>query len=114
MFHSSRSISQSRMLLISTLLICTLIIALGILLGLKIYNNDDNSLTDTQQSVQETVTTTTAISTSTTQTSTTTVSNSVSETTITPSPQFVSESIEGHYRYAALASDAGPCSRVGT
>lgn len=30
-------------------------------------------------------------------------------------PKFVSDSIEGHYRFAAVATDAGgPCEMVGT
>ncbi|CAG2223388.1 CD224 [Mytilus edulis] len=58
------------MLIVSTFLICSLIIALGVVLGLKIYKDDNQN-----------------------------------KNTI----------CEGHYRYAAVASDAGPpCSTIGT
>ena len=108
----SRQISHSRMVIISTFLVCTLIIALGIVLGIKIYKNDNESsnptcgesgsegqLTGTQQKTTVGPKTTPKI----------TLPTTSPETT-----RFISNSVEGHYRYGAVASDAGLCSTVGT
>lgn len=100
-------ISQSRMLIVSTFLICSLIIALGVVLGLKIYKDDNQNKNticgEAGSEGGESVTTTP------------TPTSTIRPPTTTGTPQFVSESIEGHYRYAAVASDAGPpCSTIGT
>lgn len=93
------------MLIVSTFLICSLIIALGVVLGLKIYKDDNqNKNTICGEAGSEGG-----------ESVTTTPTPTIRLPTTTGTPQFVSESIEGHYRYAAVASDAGPpCSTIGT
>ena len=99
--------SQSRMLLLSTLLICVLIIALGVVLGIKLYGDDssdnDNKNTISGEAGSEGGSTTPA----------TPYRTTPSPTIVTTTAPFTSESVEGHYRYAAVASDAGPCSTIG-
>lgn len=104
------------MILVSTFLICALIIALGVVLGLKIYKdepatNGKECGTSQSQGQGQGESTTSATSAITTKTSATTTSTTQ---TTTKSPIFVSDSPEGHYKYAAVSSDAGPCSTVGT
>ena len=100
--------SQSRMLLLSTLLICVLIIALGVVLGIKLYGDDssdnDNKNTISGEAGSEGGSTTPA----------TPYRTTPSPTIVTTTAPFTSESVEGHYRYAAVASDAGPCSTIGS
>lgn len=88
--------SQGRLIIIATFLIIACIIALGLGLGFVLTKNQNNNDTPCGEAGTESGTTDTNPT-----------------TPGTTNPPGASQSIEGHYRYAAVSSDTGSCAQIG-
>ncbi|XP_048747538.2 glutathione hydrolase 1 proenzyme-like [Ostrea edulis] len=90
----SKDMSQSRLIIIATFLIIACIVALGLGLGFVLTKDKDSNPEPCGEVGTETDGPTTEIP--------------------TPAPTSgASPSIEGHYRYASIASDTGTCAQIG-
>jgi hypothetical protein len=92
--NRSKDMSQSRLIIIATFLIIACIVALGLGLGFVLTKDKESNQEPCGEVGTETGSTTTG----------------------TPSPTPTPEgspSIEGHYRYASIASDTGTCAQIG-
>ncbi|XP_062597984.1 glutathione hydrolase 1 proenzyme-like [Saccostrea cucullata] len=93
----SKEMSQGRLIIIATFLIIACIIALGLGLGFVLTRDKDSNQTPCGEQGTESGTSSTG---------------SPPTTTTKPAPEGT-PSIEGHYRYAAIASDTGTCAQIG-
>lgn len=92
--NRSKDMSQSRLIIIATFLIIACIVALGLGLGFVLTKDKDSNPEPCGEVGTETDGPTTEIP--------------------TPAPTSgASPSIEGHYRYASIASDTGTCAQIG-